>query len=66
MSWVALEKASSQKKASDHLKKPGAGSVSASPPRAAPMMSYIAMIHVRFVAKASTMGLQKGLMTHGR
>ena len=65
MSCVAELNASSQKNASVHWKKCGAGIVSATPASAAPRSNCIAQIHCRRVFNMSTTGLHSGLMTHG-
>ena len=66
MSWVALLKAISQKKAREPCSQYGPGMVNATPPRAAPMSNCIVTIHQRLVLMMSTNGLHSGLMTHGR
>ena len=66
MSWVALEKAITQKKNSDPCNQNEVGMVKATPPKAAPMSSSIDTIHHRLVRMRSIKGLHNGLMTHGR
>ena len=66
MSWVALLKAISQKKASEARNHMAIGNDRATPARAAPTSTSIANIHQRFVRSWSTMGLHRGLMTQGR
>ena len=66
MSCVAELNASSQKNASESWNHFAAGSVSATPASAAPMISCIPQIQSRRVFRISTTGLQSGLMTHGK
>ena len=66
MSWVALEKAISQKKAREPCSQKGPGMVKAMPARAAAMRICMVRIHQRLVRSMSTNGLHRGLMTHGR
>ena len=66
MSWVALEKAISQKQAKVPCNQYGAGMVKATPPNEAPMSSCMLTIHQRLVLMMSINGLHSGLMTHGR
>ena len=66
MSWVADEKATSQKKASVSLKKKGVGMENAMPAKAMAMAHCMVRVHQRLVLIRSTKGLQKGLITHGR
>lgn len=66
MSWVALEKAITQKKNSDPCSQNDVGMVKATPPKAAPMSTSMVRIHQRLVLTTSTNGLQSGLITHGR
>ena len=66
MSWVALEKAISQKNASDPCSQKSAGMVKATPASEAPISTCMVTIHHRLVRSMSTKGLHKGLMTQGR
>ena len=66
MSCVALENAITQKKNSDPCSQKWVGNVNATPPKAAPMSSCMAVIHQRLVLIRSINGLHNGLMTHGR
>ena len=66
MSCVAEANAISQNSTNVHLKKSGSGSVSATPARAAPKTNCMVVIHQRLVRSKSTIGLQMGLITHGR
>ena len=66
MSWVADEKATSQKKASVILKKNGVGSENAMHAKAMAIIHCMLTVHQRLVFIRSTNGLQKGLITHGR
>ena len=66
MSWVALEKAITQKKKSEPWSQNEVGMVKATPPKAAPMSTSIVRIHQRLVFTTSTNGLHKGLITQGR
>lgn len=65
MSWVADVKATSQKNASVSRKKNSAGMKKAMPAKAMAKACMVT-IHHRLVRTRSTIGLQKGLMTHGR
>lgn len=66
MSWVADVKATSQKNASVSRKKNCAGMKKAMPAKAMARTACMVTIHQRLVRTRSTIGLQKGLMTHGR
>ena len=66
MSWVALLKAISQKKASEPRSHHSVWSVKATQASAPPTKACITSIHQRLVRRLSTMGLHSGLMTHGR
>ena len=66
MSWVALEKAITQKKNSDPCSQKWVGMVKATPPKAAPMSSCIDVIHQRLVLMRSMNGLHNGFIIHGR
>ena len=66
MSWVALEKAITQKKKREPCSQKEVGIVKATPPKAAPMSSCMPVIHQRLVFTTSINGLHNGLMTQGR
>ena len=66
MSWVALLKATSQKKARVLCTKCVVGMQKATPASPAPNRIWVMMIHHRLLRSRSITGLQKGLMTHGR
>ena len=66
MSCVAELNASSQKKIRLILKNPGKGIDKATAPKLAPIISCMIIIHQRLVFSKSTIGLQSGLITHGR
>ena len=66
MSWVALAKAMSMKTAKEPCSQKSVGKVKATSAKATPMKNCIDTIHQRFVLRLSIMGLQIGLMTHGK
>ena len=66
MSWVALLKATNQKKANVSCTAYGASMVKATPAKPTPAKNCMTTIHQRFFLNKSTRGLQMGLMTQGR
>ena len=66
MSWVAEQKAITQKKASVAWKKKSPGKTNAIPAIPPPISICMIQIHQRFVLIRSTNGLQRGLITQGK